>query len=208
MDCTEFQKQLPYVIDTGGNAEQEAHLRTCAVCSDLVQDLRYIAEQAKLLVPMHEPHPRVWDGIQRSLAQEGLVRPAPAGRFQPVAIAGGASRWGMWTRLGAAAAVLLVALSLIMYRNPEPTTDTAENRPAATKPGTMDENDRQLLEVISNRAPERAEVYRASLAEVNAYIAEAEERLRQNPNDEAAREHLLRGYEQKALLYDLGTTGQ
>ena len=50
MNCAEFQKVLPYIIETGGNTDEEQHLRECRVCSDLVQDLRYIADQTKLLV--------------------------------------------------------------------------------------------------------------------------------------------------------------
>jgi hypothetical protein len=78
MTCAEFQSALPFIIETGGNAEDEEHLKACQVCSDLVADLRYIAEQAKLLVPMKEPSERVWDGIQKSLEREGLVKPAGA----------------------------------------------------------------------------------------------------------------------------------
>ena len=74
MRCVEFQKVLPYIIDSGGNAEEEAHLHSCPVCSDLVADLRYISEQAKLLAPLDDPDRRVWDGIQRSLEREGLVK--------------------------------------------------------------------------------------------------------------------------------------
>ncbi|HYH00689.1 MAG TPA: hypothetical protein VD837_16270 [Terriglobales bacterium] len=80
MTCAEFQRVLPEIIETGGNAEQEAHLKSCQVCSDLVADLRYIAEAAKLLVPMEDPSPKVWDGIERALVKEGLVRPAGPGR--------------------------------------------------------------------------------------------------------------------------------
>ena len=78
MNCAEFQKVLPYIIESGGNEEEEAHLSECAVCSDLVQDLRYIAEQAKLMLPMRDPSPKVWDGIQENLQREGLVKPARA----------------------------------------------------------------------------------------------------------------------------------
>ena len=78
MNCAEFQKVLPYIIETGGNLDEEEHLRSCSVCSDLVQDLRYIAEQAKLLLPMHDPSPQVWENIQGSLEREGLVKPARA----------------------------------------------------------------------------------------------------------------------------------
>ena len=76
MTCAEFQKALPYIIDGGGSKEERQHLATCPVCSDLVADLRYIADSAKLLVPMEDPNPRVWDNIQRALVREGVVKPA------------------------------------------------------------------------------------------------------------------------------------
>jgi predicted anti-sigma-YlaC factor YlaD len=78
MNCAEFQKILPEIIESGGDPEEESHLKECDVCSDLVQDLRYIAEQAKLLLPMRDPSPKVWDGIQENLQREGLVKPARA----------------------------------------------------------------------------------------------------------------------------------
>jgi len=80
MNCAEFQRDLPFIIDEGGNAEQEQHLKECKVCADLVNDLRFIAEQAKLLVPMKDPSAKVWDGIQDSLEREGLVKPRQAKR--------------------------------------------------------------------------------------------------------------------------------
>lgn len=82
MKCAEFQNALAFIIETGGNKEEEEHLRSCAVCSDLVQDLRYIADAAKMLVPMEDPSPKVWDGIQKSLERDGLIRPnGPRGRL-------------------------------------------------------------------------------------------------------------------------------
>ncbi len=84
MTCAEFQKVLPYIIESGGNIEEESHLKTCKICSDLVQDLRYIAEQAKLLVPMNDPNPRVWDGIQKSLEKEGIVKPGKGDKGGPL----------------------------------------------------------------------------------------------------------------------------
>src|SRR5258707_12857767 len=78
MDCKKFQESLPFIIESGGKLEEEEHLRTCKACSSLVQDLRYIAEQAKLLLPMHDPNPRVWNNIERSLESQGLF---PEGRM-------------------------------------------------------------------------------------------------------------------------------
>ena len=71
MTCAEFQRVLPFIIEAGGNAAEEEHLRSCKVCGDLVADLRYIAEQAKLLVPMEDPSPRVWSRIQKALSAAG-----------------------------------------------------------------------------------------------------------------------------------------
>ena len=76
MTCAEFQKALPDIIDGGGGPEEQKHLETCHICSDLVADLRYIAEAAKLLVPMHDPSPRVWNGIEKAIEREGIARPA------------------------------------------------------------------------------------------------------------------------------------
>jgi len=76
MTCVELQEVLPYIIDGGGSDEEQQHLATCPVCSDLVADLRYIKESAKLLVPMEDPSPRVWEAIHRCLEREGLVKPA------------------------------------------------------------------------------------------------------------------------------------
>jgi hypothetical protein len=75
MTCAEFQEVLPFIFESGGDAKEMEHLKTCQVCSDLVQDLRYIADQAKLLLPLRDPSPKVWDNIQTSLEREGLVRP-------------------------------------------------------------------------------------------------------------------------------------
>ncbi|MBI2678417.1 MAG: anti-sigma factor [Candidatus Koribacter versatilis] len=208
MNCAEFQKSLPEIIDGAGTAEQDAHGQTCPVCSDLVRDLRYIAEQAKLLMPMHDPSPRVWAGIQTSLAQEGLVRPS-VGRFQPTVIPGG-NRFGTYARWGAVAALAIVAFWLIGTRTPgagpeQPSTTASDT--AGSGAGAMDANDQKLLAVVSQQAPERAEVYKRSMRDVNSYIADARKSLDQDPSDDEAREHLLQAYDQKAMLYDMATSG-
>ncbi len=73
MNCREFQEVLPHIIESGGDAEQEEHLQSCDSCTALVRDLKYIAEQAKLLLPMYDPNPRVWKNIEESLQREGLL---------------------------------------------------------------------------------------------------------------------------------------
>ena len=74
MTCAEFQKLLPHLYEGGNTAEKHEHVQGCEVCSDLVADLNYIADQAKLLLPLRDPSPEVWNNIQNSLEQEGLVK--------------------------------------------------------------------------------------------------------------------------------------
>lgn len=77
MTCSELQQVLPFIIESGGTEEEQAHLRECPSCSGLVSDLTYIAAQAKTLLPMQEdPDPRVWEKIESQLKSEGLVHRA------------------------------------------------------------------------------------------------------------------------------------
>src|ERR1700739_4559954 len=117
MNCAEFQKVLPEIIEGGGNPQEEAHLKECAVCSDLVQDLRYIAEAAKLLLPMQDPSPRVWTGISSALQREGMVRPrAGTARFPQAAAIVSRRPWLMGGSMLAFAALLLFAIRIIWFR--------------------------------------------------------------------------------------------
>jgi hypothetical protein len=68
--CADFQEQLPELFESGANLAQQDHLKTCEQCSALVQDLEYIAQQAKLLLPIHDPSPAVWENIQTSLSSD------------------------------------------------------------------------------------------------------------------------------------------
>ena len=66
-DCEEFQQQLPEFFDSDQDLLQHSHLQSCSNCSSLVRDLEYIAAQAKLLLPIHDPSPAVWENIQSAL---------------------------------------------------------------------------------------------------------------------------------------------
>jgi len=68
--CAEFQERLPEIFESGVDLKEQEHLKTCKQCSALVDDLEYIAQQAKLLLPIHDPSPAVWENIQSSLAGE------------------------------------------------------------------------------------------------------------------------------------------
>jgi hypothetical protein len=208
MICAEFQKVLPYIIETGGNAEQEAHLKSCAVCSDLVQDLRYIAGTAKLLLPMQDPSPRVWTGIRGALEREGLVRPqAGTARFRPQAAAVlSQRRWATGAGMLAFAALLLLTIGIFWFRNHSPREAqpaVAARVPAAVPATPVDDDDEQVLRVVQQRSPTLLATYRENLESVNAYISDAKRTVEQDPDDMGARDHLIRAYDEKALLYEM-----
>jgi predicted anti-sigma-YlaC factor YlaD len=68
--CAAFQEKLPELLGENRDPTTDPHLQECANCRELVNDLMYIAQQAKLLLPLHDPSPEVWNkieaGIQKS----------------------------------------------------------------------------------------------------------------------------------------------
>ena len=66
-DCAEFQERLPSLFETGTDFAKENHLTGCENCAELVRDLEYIAQQAKLLMPIHDPSPAVWENIRTAM---------------------------------------------------------------------------------------------------------------------------------------------
>ncbi len=202
MTCAEFQKVLPYIIDTGGEPEQKEHLRDCKACSELVSDLQYIADQAKLLVPMIEPSPRVWKQIQTSLKDEGLVRKTSRGKLLGLKPASRASP----TRGLPIIAVMLLSLGLASYwsnlQRKDGTASAPQMRVSSVAPAVGD--DQHFLAGIAARHPERRARYETGVRAINNYISEARRFAEQNPGDPDAEQYLLHAYQQKSVLYSLG----
>ena len=204
MNCQQFQEVLPYIIESGGKAEEENHLRTCTSCAALVRDLRYIAEQAKLLLPMHDPNPRVWKNIEGSLQREGLI---PEGRMSPQGhITKTSTQTKNWTPVGlmmALTAVIIFAVILTSYKPRQlPQTPVSAQNSAAESAQTNGD-DQQLLSQLE--APDARGAYESSLREANSYIADAQQVALQDPNDPAAQELLQDAYQQKEMLYQMAT---
>ena len=71
MTCAEFQEKLPELFEANADLNEQEHLKGCENCAALVRDLAYIASQAKLLLPIHDPSPAVWDNIQTAIRGGG-----------------------------------------------------------------------------------------------------------------------------------------
>ncbi len=206
MNCQQFQELLPYIIESGGKAEEEKHLHTCAACAALVQDLRYIAEQAKLLLPMHDPNPRVWTNIEQSLMREGLL---PEGRMsRPGHIMKNSTpiQTKNFTPLGwlLALTTLAVFTWVLLSYHPQlpPGQFSAQN--GSAEPAQFDGDDQQLISQLT-QDPAARDAYASNLREVNAYIADATKAAAVDPADSSAQELLQNAYEQKEMLYQMAT---
>lgn len=205
MNCQQFQEVLPYIIESGGNEEEEGHLRTCPACTELVRDLEYIAQQAKLILPMHDPSPRVWAGIEDSLHRQGLIQEGRMSLLGHVTTIPTQAK--NWTPLGlfmALAAMAAFAVLLINY-HPQLPPAPASSQNISAQQATFEGADQQLIARVSQQAPDVQRAYEDSLREVNAYITDAQQAVDQDPGDAAARAHLLDAYQQKETLYEMAT---
>lgn len=207
MNCQEFQEVLPYIIESGGNEEEEAHLLSCPSCSELVRDLRYIAEQAKLLLPMHDPNPRVWTNIEQSLHQEGLLTEGRTSPWGHITNYPTATQTKSWTPIGwvmALAAMIIFTAVLINYKPHLPSTQLpAQNNGAQS--AQLESDDQAMISRISQQDENVRRAYEDGLKEANAYIADAEQAVKQDPQDTEAQEQLLEAHQQKEMLYQMAT---
>jgi hypothetical protein len=195
MNCAEFERILPDLLDGRPEAEGEAHLRSCGNCSSLVADLTAITEQAKLLQACDEPSPRIWNSIEILLRQEGLIHPPrvePAVEQTPAF----ARRWSLRWLVPVAAVLLLGVLVYQRDSGSRPSTEQARIQLASL-------NDEQLLDAVGSRSPAIRAQYAADLQHVNSYIEDAELSARADPNDEEVQQLLMDAYGQKAMLYEL-----
>jgi hypothetical protein len=208
MNCQQFQEILPFIIESGGSEEDEAHLKTCPSCAALVQDLRYIAEQAKLLLPMHDPNPRVWNNIEQSLQQEGLLsegRRPGQGQLKKNSTP---HETKSWTSLGwamAIAAVALFSVVLIRYKPKQLPSTLAQAQNVSADSAQLNNDDRELLTQLSQDSPDAGLAYASNLREVNAYISDAQQAVQRDPEDATAQELLQDAYQQKEMLYQMAT---
>jgi hypothetical protein len=207
MTCEEFERVLPE-LGSGHNIEQERHLKSCSACSDLLEDLNAISQQARLLQGSEEPSPWVWNSIEVALRQEWLIRVPQQGQAQhPAPMLGWKLRW-----LVPAAVASLIMFGVLVFQRGTPSHVAKVNRqPAGVVTadlstgslGTMGSEDAQLLQTVSERTPSMRAAYAADLESVNAYIRDAELSAHSNPNDEVAQQYLRNAYEEKAMVYEM-----
>lgn len=196
MTCVEFQDILADLIDGKTDREHEAHLRSCSSCSELVSDLRAIASGAKVLCADSEPSPRVWANIQRTLEQEGIIRPAQ----QPGGVLFPARRWSP-ARVATATAIVLLAIGAFLYTNHGGLKQQVANTQSLTIPASESLASTEDVELLSHISPAARASYADDLQTVNAFIRDAEDTVARDPNDDEARHFLVQAYQERDMVY-------
>jgi hypothetical protein len=161
-------------------------------------EMNEVSEQARQLQDSEEPSPRVWNTLEIALRQEGLIRQP---RQEDRLVAAGARRRWVWAWMAPVAAALLVVGTMVYERGDSPIThEMAIGQPPAV-PALSE--DQQLIEAVSSRAPAMRTTYENNLRDVNAYIHDAEQTVKDDPTDEEAQESLVNAYAQKSMLYEM-----
>jgi hypothetical protein len=198
MNCVEFERVL---LEGEQTPEQLAHLNSCPSCSNLLADLDLISSQAKLLLAADEPSPAVWNALESQLRREGLIRPELA----PKSFGDLFWRWRNAWLVPVAAALVIVGV--LRLHHPAAAGDNAPiAKQRVAKPpvnAAVSGDDQQLLNTVASRPPAQQARYRTELDDANAFIRDAQDAIRNDPNDVYRQQMLINAYEQKEMLYQL-----
>ena len=218
--CDEFQNQLGDWMEGNRSAEAQAHVRTCSECRSLAADLEAIQNTAQSFASDDvKPSPRVWLALCAQLEEEGLIhsdrhtppvrssgswldvvfgaipRPVLAGAYLAALIAVGAALTGTGNRHANDARWL--------------TRTEDSTQPLSAQ---LDTAEQDAFSALKNADPVVTASLQKNLAIVDNYIALCEKSVREDPQDEAARDYLYGAYQQKADLLaqmsDRGDDGQ
>jgi len=202
MKCLEFERVLPEYLEGNYLPEQQAHLQTCAACSNLLADLKLISEQAKSLIASHEPSPALWNALEERLRREGLIRQAQPSGFR---LRSFSSRWRLAWLVPVAAAIAIGTVVKLHYPMKAGDTQPVARQESIPAPPAkpMSSEDLQLLTTVAERPPAQRAKYRANLDDANSFIRDAEQSAKQDPSDIFMQQMLINAYEQKQMLYDL-----
>ena len=177
-----------------------------AALLQLDSELDFISREARTLQAAEEPSPRLWNSLEIALRQEGLIRQP---QREPFLVSRLPRRWSLgW--LAPVAAMVAIAFSVVLYeRGSNPSGSGLTPNAQNTVPGNPAVNpalatdDQQVLQAVAARAPAMRATYESNLKNVEAYIRDAEQSARNNPNDEQAQQYLMDAYDQKSMVYEM-----
>jgi hypothetical protein len=191
----------------------EAHIRTCADCSNLIADLDSIQNTASSLATADpEPSPRVWTALRAQLEDEGLIQAAHSGASDSL------KRWfhgTFWVLprpvLAGAYLAALIAVGFALSGSSSLRNDSnlwmsrmqRSTEPLSARLATQEDT----ISSMAGANPLVTASLRKSLAVIDNNIALCEKSVREEPQNEFARDYLYEAYQQKADLIAQVTEG-
>lgn len=200
MQCHEFE----LVLEQQGAelpAEAATHVNACKPCRALVSDLAAIVAVARELgAEPAEPPERVWLSLRAQLQSEGLIR-APRKT-------GWLSEWlAMLPRPALAGAYLsfvLVAAVIVGFYGRlwliQPGLQETVQPATASLDTQLNAVQRHAVSALRHRNPAVTASLHQNLEIVDNAISMCEKTMREEPQNEIAREYLYGAYQQKAEL--------
>ena len=196
MQCKEVEVVLEQEGWTPLPEAARDHLAGCSACQNLVEDLTAIVATAHLLPAEIDPPARVWTSLRAQLEEEGIIKLAAAER--------GSWRHGFSdlfrTRVLATAAVGMLVVAAVALQIEHPTTPATEARNVYEDAATVLNADEANLSQMQLGGSVVDVSLRQNLDIVNKFIADCEQRMKEEPRDDLAREYLTGAYQQKAEL--------
>jgi len=220
MQCEQFEQILEQQDDGALPKPALAHLEACAACRALSADFGAIHDMAlELGAEVIAPPERVWVSLRNQLETEGLIRdPQAAPRSATQASQGW---WAVFQRPAVAGAFLglvLAAASTVGYwsnfaQSSAHYAQLAPQQDTSSVPSADSVFKEEVLTVGSDSIPglQRQDTavtdsIRRNLQIVDNFIAICEKSVREQPDNQMAREYLYGAYQQKAELLAAATS--
>lgn len=183
----------------------EHHLKACADCAAIVQELRGVVAEAPRLKIDSEPLRDLWPGVARRLAPRTKPARPPWLTFPGTLI----------PRLAAAAAVAALIVAALLLRPPSPSAPPAQVASSRTALGHTEPEREYETRVASLEREARArlvldprvvDVLEENLATLDMAIANYREALSADPGDDRLRLRLAETRERKLSVLQQAVT--
>jgi len=198
MQCKEVEVVLEQEGWTPLPEAARKHVAGCGNCQSLVEDLTEIVATAHLLPAEVEPPARVWVSLKAQLETEGIIKP-------PVIATQRVSFWAGFQDLfrsrvlatGVVGLLVVAAVTSQLQHSSAPQTEAHNffNDTAIA----LNADEASLNQVSLSSEPVDVSLHQ-NLDIVDKFIADCEQRIKDEPGDELTREYLTGAYEQKAEL--------
>lgn len=219
IDCSQFAEQMDEWIAGERSGAARVHARECARCRSMADDFAAIGRAAReWSFDDAQPSPRLWSALRAQLQEEGLIRdasrnvppvaertPAPVRAAQPARWFAGWFFGAMRPALAGGYLAVLIALSALFVGPNGKQIDDSQwlaRTQSSIKPlnAELDSAEHAVLADLATANPTVSASLHQNLAIVDRDIALCEKSVREQPENELARDYLYQAYEQKADL--------